>query len=159
MTQSDATEPVLLQAREQMSVITFNRPERMNAITPDMRYSIVDRLREADRDPATRVIVVTGAGRAFCAGGDVKAMGSDNAFSGHGAGRTPVLSYGRDLVDAFIRADKPIISMVNGPAIGLGATMALLGTSSSWPRPRRSPTATSMSASSRAMAAASSGPS
>lgn len=126
MSNSNGHDPVLLTARGAVSVITFNRPDRLNAVDEEMHFRIVDRLREADRDPATRVIVVTGAGRGFCAGGDVKGMAGSDRFFGRG-GRTPVLTNGRDLVDAFVRAEKPVISMVNGPAIGLGATMALLG--------------------------------
>lgn len=120
-------EAVTLQSRDRVSTLTFNRPERLNAVDPPMHRLIAQRLREADQDPATRVIVITGAGRAFCAGGDTKGMADNDRFFGRDEHRTPVLTHGRDLVDAFVRAEKPIISMVNGPAMGLGATMALLG--------------------------------
>jgi enoyl-CoA hydratase len=114
---------VLLDRVGHVHVITLNRPERLNAVDPDMRDLLEQTIRAADRDDDSRVVVITGAGRGFCSGGDTKAL---KASSFAGAGRKRVLSPGRDLVDTIIRTEKPIIAMVNGAAVGLGATIALL---------------------------------
>ncbi|HCC45514.1 MAG TPA: enoyl-CoA hydratase/isomerase family protein, partial [Gammaproteobacteria bacterium] len=67
-------EDLLYEIREDIAVITLNRPERLNALTPAMREGILQAMLAADSDPEVRVIVLTGAGRGFCSGGDVKAM-------------------------------------------------------------------------------------
>lgn len=123
MTDSDL-KPVLLTRTGPVHVITLNRPDRLNAIDPDMHELLEQTLREADRSDDSRVIVITGAGRGFCAGGDVKGMVGKTSFGK--PGRKRVLSMGRHLVDTLIRTEKPLIAMVNGVAVGLGATIALL---------------------------------
>jgi enoyl-CoA hydratase len=115
---------VLLTRSGPVHQIVLNRPARLNAINPEMRDLLTSTIQQADRDKDSRVIVITGAGRGFCAGGDLKGMVGQMSFGE--AGRKRVLSGGRDLVDALLRAEKPLIAMVNGPAIGLGATIALL---------------------------------
>lgn len=116
------TEPsVVLETDGHIARVTLNRPESMNAIDPPTNVLLQDTLRRADLDAASRVIVLTGAGRAFCAGGDVKAMRGKTVY-----GRADrVLSLGRDLIDTLMRIEKPLIAQVNGPAVGLGATIAL----------------------------------
>jgi enoyl-CoA hydratase len=118
-------ETVVLSTEGRISVITLNRPERLNAINLSTHLLLAKRLKEADRDPHTRVVVLTGAGRGFCSGGDVKDMVGRDSF-GIEEGRKAVLSPGRDLVDTMVRMEKPLIAMVNGVAVGLGATIALL---------------------------------
>ena len=69
------SEPVLLyEEKDHVATITFNRPDQMNTITPRMLAALSERLLEADADPAARVIVITGNGRAWCAGLDVSAF-------------------------------------------------------------------------------------
>jgi enoyl-CoA hydratase len=119
---SDA--PLVLRSVERrVSVVTFNRPERLNAVSRAMQVAIAQALHEADHDAETNVIMVTGAGKAFCAGGDVQSMQGSGEFGG----TERVLSAGRHLVDVYLRLEKPVISLVNGDAVGLGATLALLG--------------------------------
>src|SRR5699024_16822 len=116
------TATVLRHTEGPVSVVTLNRPERLNAIDSPTHELLREQLIEADLDRNTQVIVLTGAGRAFCAGGDVKGMEGQTAY-----GRADrVLTVGRDLIDAIIRLEKPVISMVNGVAVGLGATIALM---------------------------------
>lgn len=117
-----AENPVIVENREVATWVILNRPDRLNALDPGAHLALQEALTEADRDPATRVIVLTGRGRAFCAGGDVKGMQGKDSFGGSDR----VLSTGRDLVDILLRLEKPIIAMVNGVAVGLGATIALL---------------------------------
>lgn len=115
---------VVLSTRGSVSVVTLNRPDRLNAIDLETHLLLEKTLREADADPETRVIVITGSGRAFCAGGDVKRMEGRSSFGvDHQA---TVHSPGRHLVDTMGKVEKPMIAMVNGYAVGLGATIALL---------------------------------
>ncbi|GAB3708844.1 enoyl-CoA hydratase/isomerase family protein [Mariniluteicoccus flavus] len=114
-------ETVLLEAVGQVARVTINRPDSLNAIDPETNLLLQETLRRADLDTETWAIVLTGAGRAFCAGGDVKGMQGKSVY-----GRADrVLSIGRDLIDTLMRLEKPIIAAVNGPAVGLGATIAL----------------------------------
>ena len=70
---------LLYDVKDQIAVITLNRPERLNALTPAMREGILQAVTAADQDADVRVIVLTGAGRGFCSGGDVKAMNEARA--------------------------------------------------------------------------------
>lgn len=122
MTQTEEqTQAVLYRTEGHIGYITLNRPEKLNAIDVDMHLLLEDTIRRADRDPDTRVIVITGAGRGFCAGGDTTSM--DGSFAEKG--RNAVLSPGRRLIDTLVSTEKPLIAQVNGPAAGLGATIAL----------------------------------
>jgi enoyl-CoA hydratase len=104
-----------------VAVCTLNRPERLNAVNGVMHHELGQLTRDAMSDPDVRAIVITGAGRAFCAGGD---FGPDSQF-GDRSGVT-MLEEARRIVDHLLECDKPIISAVNGYAMGLGATVALL---------------------------------
>ena len=97
---------------------TLDRPDRLNAVNAAMHGELARLTREADADPDVKVLVITGAGRAFCAGGD---FGPQPAGGG---GMT--LEEGRQIVDHLLECSKPVISAVNGYAMGLGATVALL---------------------------------
>ncbi len=99
---------------------TLDRPDRLNAVNAVMHSELARITREADADPDVKVLVITGAGRAFCAGGD---FGPQPAGGG-GGGMT--LEEGRQIVDHLLECSKPVISAVNGYAMGLGATVALL---------------------------------
>jgi len=113
------TSPVLLEHGDDgISVLTLNRPDALNASNAEMTYLLIELLAEADQYADTNVIVLTGAGRAFCAGGDTKNMGS-------GSGWDRVHHRDWHLAHALLSVEKPTIAMVNGAAIGLGVTMAL----------------------------------
>ncbi len=101
-----------------ISTITMNRPDQLNAFTPDMVIEFQDVLREVDSEETTKVIVLTGAGRAFTAGGDVRSFGSKPD--------PRVQRRGWHLVYGMLEVEKPMIAMVNGAAVGLGMTLALL---------------------------------
>ena len=104
--------------------VTLNRPDKLNALHEPMHAELLDLLRTVDRDPGSNVVVLTGAGRGFCAGGDVSRM--PGAEDGGMTRESELYLVSRPLVDALVAIEKPTIAMVNGPASGLGATIALL---------------------------------
>src|SRR5688572_20970509 len=109
---------ILVEHVDSISTITFNRPAQLNALDPEMVEDFQTILRGVDLEPSTRAIVLTGAGRAFTAGGDVRSFGSKHD--------PRVNRRGWHLVHRMLEVEKPMVAMVNGPAIGLGLTIALL---------------------------------
>lgn len=103
--------------------IELNRPDRLNAIDKATQHALIAELTKADLDPDSNVIVLSGRGRAFCAGGDVTRVGQADSFKDT-QGR--VRSGAKHLIQAFLDLEKPIIARVHGPAVGLGATIALM---------------------------------
>ena len=115
---------ILFERREHGIVwLTLNRPEALNAADRRLHTELVEVWRTLDRDPAARVAVVTGAGRAFSAGGDLGMV--ENAYR-HPEEIGRILDETRDLVYNILRCDKPIVSAINGPAVGAGLVVALL---------------------------------
>ncbi|WP_449064834.1 enoyl-CoA hydratase-related protein [Planomonospora algeriensis] len=115
-----------------VATITLNRPERLNAFTYVMRAELIEAFDRADADDAVRAVVVTGRGRAFCAGADLG--GGGDTFNHR---RTGEMFGGADTVDGsprdgggtvalrIARSLKPVIGAINGPAVGVGVTMTL----------------------------------
>ena len=113
---------LLVERRDHTALITLNRPERMNAISGEMLSGLSDALLDCHRDPDVRAVVLTGAGRGFCAGLDLQDVGSGKSdLTGGGAGfaisETPPL--------VMRRVDVPIVCALNGPAAGYGMDLAL----------------------------------
>lgn len=104
-------------------VITMNRPEVYNATNDRMHAEIGEVWRDVDRDPATNVVVLRGAGKAFSAGGDMALI--DEMIDDYAA-RSRVLKEARDLVYNMINCEKIIVSAIHGPAVGAGLVAALL---------------------------------
>lgn len=107
-----------------VATITLNRPDQLNAFTLTMREELIRLFAEADKDDAVRAVVVTGAGRAFCAGADLSAGGStfDRAqVSSIGEHRDG----GGQVALAAFNCRKPVIAAINGHAVGVGITMTL----------------------------------
>jgi enoyl-CoA hydratase/carnithine racemase len=112
-------------------VLTLNRPDKLNAYTSAMGSELEDAFNRADQDDAVRAVIVTGSGRAFCAGADVSGGAASFDTSGaHGAsvfgrgGDTPA-GRGRGFVGAIFSCRKPSIAAINGHAVGVGITMTL----------------------------------
>ena len=103
--------------------IRLNRPEQLNAANEQMHTELARVFREADDDPGSDVLVLTGTGRAFCAGGDISWMQSGIDNPEHFSGRTR--REGKNIVFSMLEVEKPLIAKVNGAAVGLGATLAL----------------------------------
>lgn len=106
-----------------VAIFTLNRPESLNAINPQLHTELEDIFADVARDDDVNVVVLTGAGRAFCSGGDVKGM--DARQSGDPVRARMPLRYAKRLIYNMIEVEQPIIAAVNGHAIGLGATLAL----------------------------------
>ncbi len=108
-----------------IATITLNREQTLNALTPAMRVSLLAAVTNAGEDDNIRAIVITGAGRGFCSGGDVKAM-NEARKAGTGSGIDDKIDPIRDAVVLAIRnAPKPVIAAVNGAAAGAGMNIAL----------------------------------
>jgi enoyl-CoA hydratase len=104
-------------------VITFNRPEVLNATNARLHWELTQVWSTVDADPAVRVALVTGAGRAFSAGGDLD-MVEEMARSHEAVART--IREASDIVYNMINLDKPVVSAINGVAVGAGLVVALL---------------------------------
>lgn len=115
----------LLYAQDGHTVtITLNRPDRLNAISMPMLESLSAALRQADADREVRVIILTGAGRGFCSGLDLKDTGGALASGGGGA-LGPRFDLGNSPPVVLHTVDKPVLCALNGPAVGYGFDMAL----------------------------------
>ena len=130
-------ETILYEVAEQILTITLNRPEKLNAFNATMQRELIAAFDAADKDDDVRAIIVTGAGRAFCAGADLSS-GADTFDRDARRGAIPRLAEGRvDYSDPNVRDGggqvtlrifkclKPVIAAVNGPAVGIGVTMQL----------------------------------
>jgi 2-(1,2-epoxy-1,2-dihydrophenyl)acetyl-CoA isomerase len=106
-----------------VAILTLNRPEALNALSMEIRHGLLAALDRYADDPAVRCIVITGAGRAFCSGGDVKGMG-ERAARGYEA-RARGIQFSNSIPMAMRKHPKVIIAMVNGVAAGAGMSMAL----------------------------------
>ncbi|MDP7547042.1 MAG: enoyl-CoA hydratase/isomerase family protein [Alphaproteobacteria bacterium] len=116
---------ILFEQRGAVGLMTLNRPEKMNAWTHDMRDELLHAMDRVNNDPHMGAMVLTGAGRGFCAGADIGAMFKkqlDDAGGGDAAARPP--STAAKWVKA-VRAAKPMIAAVNGAAVGVGLTQIL----------------------------------
>lgn len=112
---------------DRVALITHNRPEQMNAFTYSMCHEMIYALDQADQDDGVRAVVVTGAGRAFCAGADLSGGGSFVHKDEHGRAqrRAEHRDGGGQVVLALQRCRKPVIAAINGHAVGVGITMTL----------------------------------
>ena len=115
---------VLLRIEDGVAWITLNRPDRLNAFAGTMRDELHDALARADESPDARVVVITGAGRAFCAGADLEVT-ADLARRGDDAAFEALVEAGVRVVRRLTSIEKPVIAAVNGAAAGAGASLAL----------------------------------
>ena len=126
MNNSDAA--VLYSVSEHIATITLNRPKVLNALDNALLTGLVDAIKACATDNTVRAVIITGAGRAFCAGADLSTMPMDDAALAKG------LDLGQSLIERYnpiilgLRAmEKPVITVVNGPAAGAGMSIALAG--------------------------------
>lgn len=113
---------------DQIATITLDRPEAMNALSPEMSEGLLEAVEEVARDDAVRVLVITGTGRAFCAGGDLKTMlarGDAERATGVLGKLRSLDAPGRRLPVMLKKLAKPVIASVNGIAAGWGCDLAM----------------------------------
>jgi enoyl-CoA hydratase len=113
-------ETIVVRKDNGVATITLNRPDSRNAVSPRMHTELSELWTRVSVDPEIDAVVLTGAGKAFCAGGDVKGMDA-GAFKHRGSMTTEA----RLIVTTLLEVEQPIIAAINGDAIGLGATIAL----------------------------------
>jgi enoyl-CoA hydratase/carnithine racemase len=118
---------ILYEVADHVATITLNRPDRLNAFTTRMMRELIDAFDQIDADDDVRVVIVTGAGRGFCAGADLSSGGDTFAKGGSDEQTTAgVPRDGGGMVSLRIfECLKPVIAAINGPAVGVGITMTL----------------------------------
>lgn len=119
-------EEILYEVDDHVLTITLNRPDRLNAFTPTMGRELIEALDRADADDDVRAVIVTGAGRGFCAGADLEKGGSTFDWrERHASGEEVPRDGGGRISLRLFDCLKPVIAAINGPAVGVGITMTL----------------------------------
>ncbi len=117
-------ETIIVEKSGPLATITLNRPDRLNAAS----IQLADEMGEALYTLGdARALLITGAGRAFCSGADLQARGGDSAVSGGDASHRALQNHYNPLVSQILRLPIPVVTAVNGPAAGVGCSIALAG--------------------------------
>lgn len=117
---------VQLERNGAVSTITLNRPEAMNAANSELRDELRQAVEQSAADPHTRAVILTGAGKAFCSGADLKS-GFEPAEDGRPDVQAALRDHFHPIIECLRTMPKPVISAVNGPAVGIGISFALAG--------------------------------
>lgn len=125
MAEPTGSGPVLYSVRDGVATITLNRPDKLNALTGEMIEGLLAAFDQTDSDDGVRAVVVTGAGRAFCAGADLSRGGQTFNYQANAGAARAHRDPGGVLALRIYRSLKPVIAAINGPAVGVGATMTL----------------------------------
>jgi len=126
MGSSTVAAPLLTERAEGVLTLTLNRPERLNALTFEVYTELRDTFRALDTEPGVRAILITGAGRAFCSGGDVKAMAEGTELGGQTMEEKAQALRSRMEASRWLHElPKPTIAMMRGPAAGAGLSLAM----------------------------------
>ena len=118
-------EQIRYEVADGVLTITLDRPDRLNAFTPTMKDEVIAAFDAADADDDVRAVIVTGAGRGFCAGADLEAGGQTFDYRARGVEDEVPRDGGGRLVLRVFASTKFVIAAINGPAVGVGATMTL----------------------------------
>src|SRR2546423_9711223 len=118
-------EQIRYEVADSVLTLTMNRPDRLNAWTPTMLGELLDAFDRSDADDDVRVVIVTGAGRGFCAGADLEAGGSTFDYRERGVQDDVPRDGGGQFTLRVFESKKPVIAAINAPAVGVGATMTL----------------------------------
>jgi 2-(1,2-epoxy-1,2-dihydrophenyl)acetyl-CoA isomerase len=116
-------EHILVSEADCILTITLNRPDKLNAFIGHMRRDLAEALEHAGSDRSVRVVVIAGAGRAFCAGGDIRFM-AELMQRRDAEEFARILGSGRRVITAIRQMTKPVIASINGPASGAGCNLA-----------------------------------
>ena len=122
---SEGFEQITAELAERILTITLNRPERLNAWTPTMARELIEAFDRADADDEVGAVIITGAGRGFCAGADLAGGGETFDWRKRGSGQDQPEDNGGQFTLRVFNSLKPVIAAINGPAVGVGATMTL----------------------------------
>src|SRR5262245_4441661 len=114
-----ATDPVLIARQGDVATVTINNPKRLNALDPPVMSSLLGSLRTVARDDSIRAVVLTGEGRAFCSGGDLRALLEAN-LQRPGDGFLDLAATFHLCVQEARTMSKPVVAAINGPAAGGG---------------------------------------
>ncbi len=120
-----AYQQILTEISDGVMTITLNRPDRLNAWTGRMGEELRAALDESDANDEVRAVIVTGAGRAFCAGADLESGGDTFDYSKRDTAGSKGRDNGGEFTLRVFDSKKPVIAAINGPAVGVGATMTL----------------------------------
>ncbi|MEU6218434.1 enoyl-CoA hydratase-related protein [Streptomyces sp. NPDC047022] len=121
----DPVEPLVLHTTDShVAWLTLNRPSSLNSITPDLREQLIQKFRDTSADQDVRAVVLTGTGRGFCAGADLRGGATGGERIPGDVART-IREGAQRLIAAVLDCEKPVIAAVNGTAAGLGAHLAL----------------------------------
>ncbi len=118
-------EQIATELADGVLTVTLNRPDRLNAWTPTMGRELIEAFDRADADDQVRVIIVTGAGRAYCAGADLGGGGQTFDWRERQRDGAVPRDNGGEFTLRVFESTKPVIAAINGPAVGVGATMTL----------------------------------
>ena len=110
---------ILVEKKDKVALVTLNRPDKLNAVNLEMRLEVLDLLDDLRVDDEVRVVVITGAGRAFCAGADISEFGEYSGDLRKQQARV------KDMVKQIYEFEKPIIGAINGISAGDGSQWAL----------------------------------
>jgi enoyl-CoA hydratase/carnithine racemase len=127
MTDYSSYRTILVEQANKVATITLNRPERLNAVGGGMHEELEDVFGRLNGDGDINAVILTGAGRAFCAGGDISGMGDGREASAGPATQVTMSRGPRRLMLNMLEVEVPIVVAMNGDAVGLGATLALFG--------------------------------
>jgi enoyl-CoA hydratase len=119
----DLPDEIEIEIRGPLRIVRLNRPEQLNATNHELHRGLAALFPQLDADDGARVAVLTGNGRAFSAGGDFEYL---DALTSDPALRRETLAHGRQIVTGMVRCRIPIVAAVNGPAVGLGASLVAL---------------------------------
>lgn len=111
----------MLEQDQGVARITLNLPEVHYALSLEIRVGLIEMFRKLGEDEAVKVIILTGSGKAFCAGGDIRTMEGETAVSGRRR-----IKRGHGLIKAMMELEKPIIGAINGITAGAGVSIAVL---------------------------------
>ncbi|MGW7460580.1 enoyl-CoA hydratase/isomerase family protein [Streptomyces sp. NPDC054797] len=125
MTTRTPSDEILHRVDGNVSWITLNRPEAMNAVTPDQRERVIALLADASADPTVRAVVITATGKGFCAGADLRGAPAGPGDRVAGDVARMIRLGAQRLITAVLDCEKPVLAAVNGTAAGIGAHLAL----------------------------------
>tara|TARA_E500000318_G_scaffold86349_1_gene82768 strand:- start:20970 stop:21746 length:777 start_codon:yes stop_codon:yes gene_type:complete len=111
---------ISVERRGDLAVVTLNRPDKLNALTLEMRVELMESFRQMHADPGVRAVLLQARGRAFCAGADISTMGEDDVW-----GDRARLYRAHQMILAIYNCEKPVVAAVRGPAVGIGLSIAL----------------------------------